>query len=1123
MKYFYTIFFIIVTYIAAGSSAIRYFIYDIENHESKVSNYIKNNIDKDIKISSLKGHWQGHNPKISFKASKISDNKELGKIVVQLNLFQTLTTFQPVIKYIFVDGLNMTLNLSDNKNVFSLPGTMIIRNSNIRIEYEKNKYMFSNLNVHYNNSSIGIKSNVGFKQNRFSINGIINIKNKNIKDFIYKKNDINVNGNLHIQGSVSNNIFKILKIDTPLAFKNLDVDSYHQFEISKGKILKYKINHKSTNDVDIFIKDNNLNQLNNLILEGSYSSSEDKSIYHISNLEFKKNVDNFIFKNITIQKTEDLKILNLYAKKVDVKNINFLFDYFDSYFVDIRDKLNVTEGFLSDLLVNYNYEYNKLLSSFTLDNLSVNYLKYKLENLSAKILLLDNSLTMKLYSDNLKLSSNNFFRRPLNLINTDLIIKTDLLKRTHFVDILNLSNKDVSFKGNILLDLNNNFIHLNTSINSSNVKNLPNIFPKNIMGENIASWINKSFIKGKVNEGFLFMKGALSTNPFYYDYSGISYAKLNLNDLNIKYSQEWPSLKLNNAGVIIKNENFSFETINEKIFSSNIKKLRVSVSNMNDATLEARAIIDGPIKDFVIYNKDAFNLKIDLKDLNDMSGNVTSHLDFIFPKSKNSNIYNASFDLSNVSYKNKYIEIKKVNGSINLKDNLIVFNKDKYLNGFINGNKTNFNIKSLSNNKISIFGKSNIDYSSLNVELIKQYIKGKSIWNFDFEINLSNFDDNLYKISSNLEGSEVNLPYFFSKKNQNIYKLDITYYKKNSFNMINLNYDKITSLINLTNTSGFISFNDPRRDMPKQNFNLYGNIEYLNLDEISNHNKDDIDLTEYINKVSLKIKQLKKGDFIFNNSFINLTKKKKSLYLNEFSSVSNFYNLFATGEQEIDGLSRIDLTLDSTNLQKVFDDWKIEHGIRDGALSLNSNIQWSGGFNDFDINNIDGSLNLSLSNGRIKKVGSRATRLLGLLNFDLLTKRLSLDFDDVTKNGFYFDNITGDFRIDNGSLYSTNLITQGPSAQILVIGSTNYVNETYDATVIATPEVSKTLPAFALIGGPIAAAATYAAEKIAKALGKDIDDLIKVKYSVTGTWDKPKIEVIEKNFDPLKEIKELFN
>ena len=116
MKYFYTIFFIIVTYLAVGSSAIRYFVYDIESHASKVSNYIENNIEKNIKISSLKGYWQGLNPKISFNASKVSDNKDLGQIIVQLNLFQTLSTFQPVIKYIFVDGLNISLNFSDSKN-----------------------------------------------------------------------------------------------------------------------------------------------------------------------------------------------------------------------------------------------------------------------------------------------------------------------------------------------------------------------------------------------------------------------------------------------------------------------------------------------------------------------------------------------------------------------------------------------------------------------------------------------------------------------------------------------------------------------------------------------------------------------------------------------------------------------------------------------------------------------------------------------------------------------------------------------------------------------------------------------------------------------------------------------
>ena len=79
-----------------------------------------------------------------------------------------------------------------------------------------------------------------------------------------------------------------------------------------------------------------------------------------------------------------------------LKTLIFCLSKYNSYFIDIRDKLKVTEGFLSDLLINYNYEHNKLFSSFTLDNVSLDYLEYKLKNLSAKVLFLDNLLTMKL-------------------------------------------------------------------------------------------------------------------------------------------------------------------------------------------------------------------------------------------------------------------------------------------------------------------------------------------------------------------------------------------------------------------------------------------------------------------------------------------------------------------------------------------------------------------------------------------------------------------------------------------------------------------------------------------------------------------------------------------------------
>ena len=67
------------------------------------------------------------------------------------------------------------------------------------------------------------------------------------------------------------------------------------------------------------------------------------------------------------------------------------------------------------------------------------------------------------------------------------------------------------------------------------------------------------------------------------------------------------------------------------------------------------------------------------------------------------------------------------------------------------------------------------------------------------------------------------------------------------------------------------------------------------------------------------------------------------------------------------------------------------------------------------------------------------------------------------------------------------------------------------AQVVASPEFGETLPAIALLGGPITAAATFAAEKLAKAFGKDINDLIKIKVRSTGRLLKSKISITGDN------------
>ena len=91
----------------------------------------------------------------------------------------------------------------------------------------------------------------------------------------------------------------------------------------------------------------------------------------------------------------------------------------------------------------------------------------------------------------------------------------------------------------------------------------------------------------------------------------------------------------------------------------------------------------------------------------------------------------------------------------------------------------------------------------------------------------------------------------------------------------------------------------------------------------------------------------------------------------------------------------------------------------------------------------------------------------------------------------------------------------------MAVGTTNIINETYDMRVVASPEFGETLPVIALLGGPITAAATFAAEKFAKAFGKDINNLVKVKYTVTGPWSNPIIKVVNKNNDALDDVEDL--
>jgi uncharacterized protein (TIGR02099 family) len=186
--------------------------------------------------------------------------------------------------------------------------------------------------------------------------------------------------------------------------------------------------------------------------------------------------------------------------------------------------------------------------------------------------------------------------------------------------------------------------------------------------------------------------------------------------------------------------------------------------------------------------------------------------------------------------------------------------------------------------------------------------------------------------------------------------------------------------------------------------------------------------------------------------------------------------------------------------------------IKGGKTNFSAKINWPGSPSSLKFENLNGTMQVALTDGRIKNIDPGSGRIFGLLGLQSLPRRLSLDFNDLFKKGFAFDSIAGDFEITQGYAYTENLITIGPSAQIAIKGTTGLASHDYDQVATVTPSLSGSIPVASALLGPVgigAGAIYYLSGKIFKSIPEKIDKLLTQEYSITGTWDVPLITKIK--------------
>lgn len=177
--------------------------------------------------------------------------------------------------------------------------------------------------------------------------------------------------------------------------------------------------------------------------------------------------------------------------------------------------------------------------------------------------------------------------------------------------------------------------------------------------------------------------------------------------------------------------------------------------------------------------------------------------------------------------------------------------------------------------------------------------------------------------------------------------------------------------------------------------------------------------------------------------------------------------------------------------------------LSDSKTYLSFNLNWPGTPFQPNIEQLQGEAQLDMAKGRFLDFKPGLARILGLVNFDALSRRLRLDFKDVYAQGMAFDTIMGDFQFDAGLMYTNNLEIAGPSASILISGSVDLINETFDQILSVSPRLDATLPvAGAIAGGPAAGLVVLLAQQ---AFSERLQKIQRITYNISGTWDDPTI------------------
>ena len=202
--------------------------------------------------------------------------------------------------------------------------------------------------------------------------------------------------------------------------------------------------------------------------------------------------------------------------------------------------------------------------------------------------------------------------------------------------------------------------------------------------------------------------------------------------------------------------------------------------------------------------------------------------------------------------------------------------------------------------------------------------------------------------------------------------------------------------------------------------------------------------------------------------------------------------------------TRADITIQGGDIGTALERLDQPVAMRSRSTDVVASLDWPGAPWQLELSRSDGYISTDIRDGSFVTLESAPARLIGLLNFDNILRRLRLDFSDVTGRGTAFDRVKGTADV-TGELLTLRgpLQIDTPATTLTLTGSVNLVTRELDQRLGVTLPVTQSLPIAAIaVGAPIVGGALFLADQL---FGDALDRATTLHYRVRGPWTSPQV------------------